>query len=188
MQNKLKNLIERFQNDGNLVIRNQNFLNEIIFESIFSVAVFDQVSISNCKFEEAQFLGSHFRHCIFKNCRFQNSLLRKCEFSGCTFQNCEIIECEATKVEFDKTIFKNCQIKQVDFGWSWFADCQFLETKLDDINFEATIISDLKTKNTTGLNLHFNERFPMNFWRFKECTKIKDSLSFSKFLRNMNSD
>ena len=42
MQNKLKNLIERFQNDGNLVISNQNFLNEIIFESIFSVAVFDQ--------------------------------------------------------------------------------------------------------------------------------------------------
>lgn len=65
MQNKLKNLIERFQNDRNLVIRNQNFLNEIIFESIVSVAVFDQVSISNCKFEEAQFLGSHFRHCIF---------------------------------------------------------------------------------------------------------------------------
>ena len=51
MQDKLKNLIERFQNDGNLVIRNQNFLNEIIFESIFSVAIFDQVSILNCKFE-----------------------------------------------------------------------------------------------------------------------------------------
>ena len=69
MQNKLKNLIERFQNDGNLVIRNQNFLNEIIFESIFSVAVFDQVSISNCKFEEAEFLGSHFSPCILNNFR-----------------------------------------------------------------------------------------------------------------------
>ena len=51
MQNRLKNLIERFQNDGNLVIRNQNFSNEIIFESIFSVAIFDHVSILNCKFE-----------------------------------------------------------------------------------------------------------------------------------------
>ena len=35
MQNRLKNLIEKFQNDGNLVIKNQNFLNKIIFESIF---------------------------------------------------------------------------------------------------------------------------------------------------------
>ena len=64
MQDKLKNLIERFQNDGNLVIRN-----EIIFESIFSVAVFDQVSISNCKFEEAEFLGSHLSPCILNNFR-----------------------------------------------------------------------------------------------------------------------
>ena len=112
----------------------------------------------------------------------------KSEFRGCTFQNCEIIECEATNVELDKTIFKNYQFKQVDFGWSWFADCEFLETKLDGINFEATLISDLKTKNMTSLNLHFNERFPMNLWRFKESIKIKDSLSFVKFLIDINSE
>lgn len=185
MQNRLKNLIERFQNDGNLVIRNQNFLNEIIFESIFSVAVFDQVSISNCKFEEAQFLGSHFCHCIFKNCRFQNSLLRKCEFWGCTFQNCEILDCEISKTEFDEPIFKNCQFHKVGFGWSHFMDCEFLETKLDDINFKATIINDLKTKNTTFLNLHFNKKFPMNFWKSNHRIDITNSLSFEKFLKDM---
>nr|YP_010283223.1 hypothetical protein MKU01_pgp151 [Psammodictyon constrictum]ULD16342.1 hypothetical protein [Psammodictyon constrictum] len=185
MQDKLKNLIERFQNDGDLVIRNQNFLNEIIFESIFSVAVFDQVSISNCKFEEAQFLGSHFSHCIFKNCRFQNSLLRKCEFWGCTFQNCEILDCEISKTEFDEHIFKNCQFHKVGFGWSHFMDCEFLETKLDDINFEATIINDLKTKNTTFLNLHFNKKFPVSFWKSNHRIDITNSLSFENFLKDM---
>jgi uncharacterized protein YjbI with pentapeptide repeats len=90
-------------------------------------------------------------------------ILRKCEFTDSIFKNCNLINSSLVKAEFDKTIFKSCQFKQVDFGWSWFADCEFLEIKLDNINFEATIISDLKTKNTMVLNLHFNERFPMNF-------------------------
>ena len=188
MQKTLKSIFIAHENDSGLEIRNQKFFNETIFEETLSGAILDRVNLSNCQFETVDLVTNSFLHCTFENCRFEDIAFYKSEFWGCTFQNCEIIECEATKVEFDKTIFKNCQIKQVDFGWSWFADCQFLETKLDDINFEATIISDLKTKNTTGLNLHFNERFPMNFWRFKECTKIKDSLSFSKFLRNMNSD
>lgn len=91
------------------------------------------------------------------------------------------------KEEFDNNRFKNCQFKQVDFGWSWVVNYEFLKTKLDNINFEATIRSDLKTTDTTGLNLHFSERFPMNFWRLKECIKRKDSLSFEKFLRDNNS-
>ena len=185
MQNKLKNIIEKFQNDGNLVISNQNFLNEIIFESIFSVAIFDQVSISNCKFEEAQFLGSHFRHCTFKNCKFEDVIFYKSEFWGCTFENCEIIHSEAVKADFQETIFKNCEFKQVDFGWSYFANCKFLETKLDNINFEGTIMSDLKAKNTTGLNLHFNKKFPMNLWKSNHRIDITNSLSFENFLKDM---
>jgi hypothetical protein len=34
---------------------------------------------------------------------------------------------------------------------SHFIDCEFLDTELHDINFNAAIINDLKTKNTTGL-------------------------------------
>ena len=185
MQNTLKNLIETFQNDSTLEIRNQKFFNEIIFENIFSAAIFDQVSISNCEFEEAQLLGSHFRDCIFKNCRFQNTLLRKCEFWNCTFQNCEILDCEISKTEFTEHIFKNCQFNKVDLGWSHFMDCEFLETKLHDINFEGTIISDLKTENITGLDLHFNKKFPMNFWKSNHRIEITDSLSFEKFLKDM---
>jgi uncharacterized protein YjbI with pentapeptide repeats len=188
MQKTLKNILIAHQTDSSLKIRSQKFFNEIIFEEALSGAILDRVNLSNYQFETVDLVTNSFFHCTFENCRFEDIAFYKSEFWGCTLQNCEIIECEATKVEFDKTIFKNCQFKQVDFGWSWFADCEFIETKLDDINFEATIISDLKTKNTTGLNLHFNERFPMNFWRLKECTKISDSLSFAKFLRDMNSD
>ena len=63
-------------------------------------------------------------------------------------------------------------------------DCEFLETKLDDINFEATIKNDLKTKNTTFLNLHFNQKFPMNFWKSNHRIDITNSLSFEKFLKS----
>ena len=40
----LKNLIETFQNDSILEIRNRKFVNEIIFENIVSTVIFDQLS------------------------------------------------------------------------------------------------------------------------------------------------
>lgn len=51
MHNTLKHIIEKYQNDGDLIIKNQNFLSETIFENILSIIIFDQVTISNCKFE-----------------------------------------------------------------------------------------------------------------------------------------
>jgi hypothetical protein len=78
MQNILKNVIENCQTVKPLEIRNQKFLNEIIFENVLSAAIFDQVSIFHFEFEETEFLSGHFRDCIFKNSRFQNTLLRKC--------------------------------------------------------------------------------------------------------------
>jgi uncharacterized protein YjbI with pentapeptide repeats len=188
MQNTLKNLIETCQNVKPLEIRNQKFFNEIIFENVLSAAIFDQVSISNFEFEETEFLSGHFRDCIFKNCRFQNTLLLKCEFWKCTFQNCEILDCDISKVEFTEHIFKNCQFNKVDLGWSHFIDCEFLDTELHDINFNATIINDLKTKNTTGSYLHFNKEFPMYFWKSNHCIQITDSISFEKYLRDNDSD
>ena len=136
------------------------------------------LNLSNCEFQSVDLINNSFLDCTFENCRFEDTTFYKSEFCDCTFQNCEIIGYEARKVDFDKIIFKNCQFKQINFGWSRFAGCEFLETRLDDINFEATIIRDLKTKNTTGLNLHFNEK----------CIEITDSLSFEKFLRDTDSD
>ena len=67
-------------------------------------------------------------------------------------------------------------------------DCEFTETKFDEINFERATIANLKTKNTTFLDLQFHETFPMQFYKSnsRECSKVKDSLSFEKLLRNMN--
>lgn len=86
-------------------------------------------------------------------------------------------------------IFKNCKFEDVIFYKSEFCDCvfancQFLEIKLDDINFEGTIISDLKAKNTASSNLHFNEKFPMKFWKGNQPINIKDFSSFEKLFRN----
>ena len=49
-------------------------------------------------------------------------------------------------------------------------------------------MSDLKAKNTTSLNLHFNEKFPMNFWKCNKVIRIKDFSSFEKLLRNNDLD
>ena len=52
------------------------------------------------------------------------------------------------------------------------------------INFEGTRMSDLKSKNITSLNLYFNKKFPMKFWKCNQLIKIKDSSSFDKLLRD----
>ena len=184
--NTLKNIISTLKKGGDFKITYQNFSNEIIFQKNLSgtILILGEVKLSNCDFKEVDFTGSHFIDCNFENCKFHNTILHKCEFWNCTFKNCEILGCMLTKADLDNNVFTNCQFKKVDFGWSHFMDCEFLETRLDDINFEATVISDLKTKNATVLNLHFNERFPMSFWKLKECSKVKDSLSFEKFLRD----
>ena len=63
------------------------------------------------------------------------------------------------KSKFCDCIFENCEFKYVDFSWSYFASCKFLKIRLDEINFEGTTMSEIKSKNTTSLNLHFNEIF-----------------------------
>ena len=184
MIQKLKDIIATFDNNRNLEIVNQAFANEMIFAQDLSMSVFWNLKFSNINFSKVNFSGSYFTDCKFENCTFEKTILRECEFTDSTFKNCNVVNSSLTKVEFDEHIFKNCQFKKVDFGWSQFTDCQFLETKLDDINFEATIISGLKTKDTTFLNLYFSERFPMNFWKSNQSSEITDSFSFDKLLRD----
>ena len=58
MQNKLTSFIEKCQNVKPLEIRNQKFFNELIFDYTLSAAIFDEVTMSNFKFEETDFLTS----------------------------------------------------------------------------------------------------------------------------------
>ena len=66
MKNTLKNIIETFQNASILEIRNQEFFNGILFENIFSAAIFAQVNLSNCEISKTEFTEH-----IFKNCQLQ---------------------------------------------------------------------------------------------------------------------
>lgn len=147
MKENLENIISAFQNDSGLEIRTRTFSNEIIFNDRISRAILDRVNLSNCKFESVDLINNSFLDCTFEGCKFEDVTFHKSEFCDCIFKNCEILGSEAIKVDFDETVFRNCQFKRVNFGWSRFADCEFLEIILDDINFEGTIIRDLKTKN-----------------------------------------
>lgn len=188
MTQTFNDILATLENSKSLEVGNQAFTNEIIFDQDLSMSVFWDLNFSNFNFSKVNFSGSYFTDCKFENCTFDKTILRKCEFTDSTFKNCNIINSSLTKAEFDEHIFKNCQFNKVDFGWSQFTDCEFLQTKLDDINFEATIISGLKTKDTTFLNLHFSERFPMNFWKSNQRIEITNSLSFEKFLKDITSD
>ena len=147
MQNKLTSFIEKYYNVKPLEIKNQRFFDELILEHTFSAAIFEQVTISNFKFKEIDFLSSHFRRCFFENCDFQNITWRKCEFLECTFETCNIRDCDISKVEFDYHTFKDCKFSNVNLEWSDLDNCRFLGTTLSGINFNATIISHLYTEN-----------------------------------------
>ena len=188
MTQTFNDILATLENSKSLEVGNQAFTNGTVFDQDLSMSVFWDLNFSNFNFSKVNFSGSYFTDCKFENCTFEKTILRKCEFTDSTFKNCNVINSSLTKAEFDEHIFKNCQFNKVNFGWSQFTDCQFLETKLDDINFEATIISGLKTKDTTFLNLHFSERFPMNFWKSNQSSEITDSLSFDKLLRDNDSD
>jgi len=188
MTQTFNDILATLENSKSLEVGNQAFTNGMVFDQDLSMSVLWDLNFSNFNFSKVNFSGSYFTDCKFENCTFEKTILRKCEFTDSTFKNCNVINSSLTKAEFDEHIFKNCQFKKVNFGWSQFTDCQFLETKLDDINFEATIISGLKTKDTTFLNLHFSERFPMNFWKSNQSSEITDSLSFDKLLRDNDSD
>ena len=188
MKETLQNILIADENNYGLKIRNQNCSNEIIFEKEIFIGIIDRVNFSNCQFKKVDLLSNSFLNSTFKRCKFEDVIFYKSEFCDCIFENCQIIHSEAIKTDFQETIFKNCEFKHVDFGWSYFASCKFLEIRLDEINFEGTIMSDLKSKNTTSLNLHFNEKFPMEFWKCNQLIKIKDSSSFDKLLRDSQLD
>ena len=183
MKKTLKNIIQKDDNNYGLKIRNQNFSNEIIFEKEIFTGIIDRVNFSNCQFNKVDLLSNSFLNSTFKRCKFEDVIFYKSEFCDCIFENFQIIHSEGIKTDFQETIFKNSKFKHVDFGWSYFANCKFLEIRLDEINFEGTIMSDLKSKNITSLNLHFNEKFLMKFWKCNQLIKIKDSSSFDKLLR-----
>ena len=124
-----------------------------------------------------------------RNQNFSNEIIFEKEiFTGIidqvNFSNSQFKKLDLLSNSFLNSTFKRCKFENVDFGWSYFASCKFLEIRLDKINFERTTMSDLKSKNTTSLNLHFNEKFPMKFWKCNQLVKIKDSSSFDKLLRD----
>lgn len=47
------------------------------------------------------------------------------------------------------------------------------------------MINDLKTKNTTDSDLHFNKEFSLYFWKSNHCIQITDYISFDKFLKDV---
>ena len=69
-----------------------------------------------------------------------------------------------------------------------FLDCQFLEVIFAEIDFPGTTMSDLKAKSTISLNLHFSEKFPMNYQKGDQLSVIKDSSNFDKLLRDSQLD
>ena len=188
MKETLQNILISDENNYGFKIRNQNFSNEIIFEKEIFTGTIDRVNFSDCQFKKLDLLNTAFLDSTFKRCKFEDIIFYKSEFCDCIFENCQIIHSDAIKTDFQETIFKNCEFKDIDFGWSYFATCKFLEIKLDEVNFEGTIMSDLKFKNTTSLNLHFNEKFPMKFWKLNQRISIKDSSSFDKLLRDNQLD
>lgn len=178
-------IIATLENSQSLEVGNQAFKNEIILDQDLSMSVFWDLHFSNVNFRQVNFSGSSFMACDFTNCTFDKTILRKCEFTDSTFRNCNIINSSLAKAEFDNNLFINCQFHIVNLGWSYIENCEFIKTKLSDITFTGTVIDTFKTKDTTFLNLKFDESFPIKFWKSGKLTEVTDSCSLKKLI-NLN--
>lgn len=58
------------------------------------------------------------------------------------------------------------------------------KVRFSNINFEKTIVSDLKTKNPVFFNLQFDPNFPMKFYKLhsSEFIAVLDSPSFEELI------
>jgi hypothetical protein len=67
-------------------------------------------------------------------------------------------------------------------------DCEFLETRLDDINFEGAILSNLEIKDLTVLNLNFTDTFTTKFYKSNsnEGIEVKSQSNFEKIWKDMD--
>jgi uncharacterized protein YjbI with pentapeptide repeats len=92
---KINSIILNLADNSPLVIGQQTFSNEIIFDQDISCAILGKIHFLNCEVEEVNFTGSSFGTCIFENCTFQEvnfiaSDLQYCEFTEPKFKNIDL--------------------------------------------------------------------------------------------------
>jgi uncharacterized protein YjbI with pentapeptide repeats len=136
---KINSIISNLEDNSPLVIGQQNFSNEILFDQDLSSDILGRINFLNCEFEEVDFTGSYFRTCSFENFIFKNTIFSKCDFWNCTFQNRQILECNLTKSDFNTSIFTNCKFQEVNFITSALPIGTFFDKK----NFEFISVINL---------------------------------------------
>ncbi|MFZ9001290.1 MAG: pentapeptide repeat-containing protein [Bacteriovoracaceae bacterium] len=93
--------------------------------------ILENVTISNCNYDEliisgGLFSGVKFESVHFQDCTFFGSRIEHCQFKNCTFTNC--------KFHFSHilhTHFKNCQFEDSFYEISPIKKCSFEESELD---------------------------------------------------------
>ena len=82
---KINSIISNLKDNSSLVIGQQIFSNEILFDQDLSYAILGRINFLSFKFEEVDFTGSYLETSSFENCIFQNTIFYKCDFWKCTF-------------------------------------------------------------------------------------------------------
>ncbi len=102
MNNKFKNIIENLKEEEHLILGDQTFVNERIFDASIQCSIFGTLAFFEVDFQEIDFTGSTIVNCQFKNCRFKDVTFRKCDFWNSTFENCQIETSNFTRAIFHK--------------------------------------------------------------------------------------
>jgi uncharacterized protein YjbI with pentapeptide repeats len=170
MQKKFEEIVENLEENEPLMIGDQTFLNQIIFDLCIPCSILGTVTFFEVDFKRVDLNGSTFINCQFKNCRFKDVLLRKSDFWNTTFENCQIERSNLTRASFNQGTFRNCIFINSNLRASDFSKLEFIETKFINSNLDLIGADSIKV------------------WKLNQCTEIEDSSDFGNVLENMNFD
>lgn len=168
MSNKLQLIIENKENDKQVVISGETFLNQSLNDQYVQDALIGAVNFINIRFENIDFTASTFTNCNFENCTFKNVCFRKCDFWNLIFKNCHLEMSELTRTNFHTSSFEKCSFFNVNLRASNFSEFNFIDTKFNNSNLE--LVSGLSIK----------------IYKNNQWIEIKHSSSLKEFLVDLD--
>ncbi len=175
LENVMPDLFEQIEKNTEIKLSFTDYINTlpkddnklIINQDIFDYIkknyndILSGIILSNCHFDTVDFSANEkykfnsLENCSFVGCVFNDSVnlisLKGSAFLNCNFNNMSIESGDFTSAEFINAEFKNCNI-QSSFVDARFYGCIFENTKLENADFNRTMLSDCKFDKNCSFN------------------------------------
>ena len=125
MERNFEKIIQQnLEEHGDLIIGDQTFSNQIIFDEGIQCSIFGTLTFLEMDFKKIDFTGSSFWNLIFENFQIQKS--------------------DVTRASFHKGHFRNSSFIDSNLGGSIFSDLELIETKFKNNNLDSIAARSVK--------------------------------------------